>query len=52
MKEMGSCEVKYEGYKHKLNHLIRIANSTYYDYKLENGKNDLRTICKLPNKHI
>ena len=36
----------------KLNHLIRIAKRTYYDSKLEDAKNDLRTTWKLLNEVI
>ena len=47
-----SCELKYKAYKNKLNHLIRIAKHTYYDSKLEEAKNDLRTTWKLLNEVI
>ena len=47
-----SCELKYKAYKNKLNHLIRIAKRTYYDSKLEDAKNDLRTTWKLLNEVI
>ena len=35
-----------------MNHLIRIAKRTYYDSKLEDAKNDLRTTWKLLNEAI
>lgn len=47
-----SCELKYKTYKNKLNHLIRIAKRIYYDSKLEDAKNDLRTTWKLLNEVI
>ena len=47
-----SRELKYKAYKNKLNHLIRIAKRTYYDSKLEDAKNDLRTTWKLLNEVI
>ena len=46
------CELKYKAYKNKLNHLICIAKRTYYDSKLEDAKNDLRTTWKLVNEVI
>ena len=47
-----SRELRYKAYKNKLNHLIRIAKRTYYDSKLEDAKNDIRTTWKLLNEVI
>ena len=47
-----SRKLKYKAYKNKLNHLIHIAKRAYYDSKLENAKNDLRTTGKLLNEVI
>ena len=42
-----SSETKYQAYKNKLTHLIRIAKRKYYDSKFENARNDLKTTWKL-----
>ena len=48
-----SREPKYlKAYKNKLNHLIRIAKRTYYDSKLEDAKNNIRTTRKILNEVI
>ena len=47
-----SRKLKYKAYKNKLNHLIHIAKRAYYDSKLEDAKNDLRTTWKLLNEVI
>ena len=50
-----SSETKYQAYKNKLTHLIRIAKRKYNDSKFENARNDLKTTWKLLkaviNKH-
>ena len=47
-----SSETKYQAYKNKLTHLIRIAKRKYYDSKFENARNDLKTTWKLLNEVI
>ena len=42
-----SSETKYQAYKNKLTHLIRIAKRKYNDSKFENARNDLKTTWKL-----
>ena len=42
-----SSETKYQAYKNKLTHLIRIAKRKYNDSKFENARNDLTTTWKL-----
>ena len=42
-------EFKYEQYRNKLNHSLRIAKRLYFESKIEQHKNDIKSTWKVLN---